>query len=373
MAAQLPLHDRHDIVRRRLQNQRLIGKPFASPAKTVAWHVAMQSQDYGGAKWAVGQRTAGASDASVDAAFQRGEILRTHVLRPTWHFVAPADIRWLLQLSAPRIKALSAPYFRAPYFRKHGLDAAALRKSRRVLEKQLPGRQLTRDELALALAQAGLPTKGEALSYQMIAAELDALICSGARRGKQHTYALLEERVAQAPARSRDEALAELALRYLQGHGPALVQDLAWWSGLTIADAKRGVAACAEQLRSANVAGKLYWFAPLSRGAPLTEPVVHLLPNYDEQLIAYRYRRNAVAEALGGRVGPGDGVFDGHLVTVDGQVVGSWRRELGKTSVVVNVTTLRKLSRAERQQLALAARKYAAFVELELELSVAER
>jgi hypothetical protein len=367
MAAHSPLRDRHDIVRRRLQNQRLIGKPFASPAKTVAWHLAMQSQDYGGAKWAVAQRCA-ASDASVEAALQRGDIVRTHVLRPTWHFVAPADIRWLLQLTAPRIKAASAPYFR-----RHGLDAAALRKSRRVLEKELSGRQLTRDELGLSLAQAGLPTRGEALSYQMIAAELDAVVCSGARRGKQHTYALLEERVADAPARSRDEALAELALRYLQGHGPALVQDLAWWSGSTIADAKRAIAACSEQLHSANVAGKLYWFAPLSRGAPLTDPVVHLLPNYDEQLIAYRYRGNAVDASLSGRVGPGDGVFDGHVVTVDGQLVGGWRRELDKTSVVVSVTTLRKLSRAERQQLAAAARRYAAFVERELELTVAER
>lgn len=368
MAAPPPLHDRHDIVRRRLQNQRLLGKPFATPAKTVAWHLAMQSQDYGGAKWAVGQRTAGASDASVEAAFQRGEILRTHVLRPTWHFVAPADIRWLLQLSAPRIKAASAPYFR-----KHGLDAATLRKSRRVLEQQLRGQQLTRDELTLALSEAGLPTKGEALSYQMIAAELDAVICSGARRGKQHTYALLEERVPSAPARSRDEALAELALRYLQGHGPALVQDLAWWSGLTIADAKRAVAAGSNELRSAEVAGKQYWFAPLTRAASLTEPVVHLLPNYDEQLIAYRYRGNAVAESLSARVGPGDGVFDGHALTVDGQLVGSWRRELGKTSVNVSVTTLRKLDRAERQRLAVAARKYAAFVELELELTLAQR
>lgn len=368
MRAPQPLHDREDIVRRRLQAQRLIGKPFGSPAQAVAWHLAMQSQDYGGAKWAVGQRVAGASDASVEAAIARGEILRTHVLRPTWHFVTPADIRWLLQLSAPRIKAASVPYFR-----KHGLDAAALRKSRRVLEKELPGRARTRDELAVPLAQAGLPTKGEALSYQMIAAELDAVVCSGPRRGKQHTYVLLEERVAQAPVRSRDEALAELALRYLQGHGPALVQDLAWWSGSTIADAKRGLAACGEQLHSADVAGKTYWFGPLPRGAPLAEPVVHLLPNYDEQLIAYRYRGNAVGASLSGRVGPGDGVFDGHVVLVDGQLVGGWRRELSKARVTVNVTLLRKLSRVERRELTAAAERYAAFVELGLELTVAER
>ena len=346
----------------------MLGKPFAKPALVVARHLAMQSQDYGGAKWAVGQRLAAATDASVDAAFQRGDILRTHVLRPTWHFVTPADIRWLLALTAPRIKASSAPYFR-----KHGLDAAALRRSRRVLEKQLAGRQLTREELALPLAEAGLPTQGEALSYQMIAAELDGVICSGARRGKQHTYALLEERVAKTTTRSRDEALAELALRYLQGHGPALVQDLAWWSGLTVADAKRAIAACDGSLHSAEVADKTYWFAELSRAAPLESPLVHLLPNYDEQLIAYRFRGNAADAAVAGRVGPGDGVFDGHFVAIDGLLVGSWRRELGKTHVSVQATLLRKLSRIERRELARAAQRYADFVQLKLELSIEER
>jgi hypothetical protein len=363
-----PLPDRRDIVRRRMQNQRLIGKRFASPAQAVAWHLAMQSQDYAGAKWAVGQRVARASDATVEAAFDRGEILRTHVLRPTWHFVAPADIRWLLALTAPRVKAASAPYFR-----RHGLDARVLRLSRRVLEKCLRGQSRTRDELAVSLAAAGLPANGEALGYQLIAAELDGVICSGARHGKQHSYALLEERVAEAPLRGRDEALAELTLRYLRGHGPALAQDLAWWSGLTIADAKRGIAACGKDLHSAEVAGKTYWFTPLPRGAPLVDPVVHLLPNYDEQLIAYRYRGNAVASALAARLGPGHGVFDGHLLLIDGQLAGGWRRELGRASVAVTVTLLRSLSRSERRELTAAARRYSAFLELELELTVAQR
>jgi hypothetical protein len=270
-----------EIVRRRLQNQRLIGKRFRRPAEVVSFHLAMQSQDFAGAKWAIGQRLAGATDAQVEAAVDSGQILRTHVLRPTWHFVAPADVRWLLALTAPRIRAFSQPYFR-----KHGLDANSLKRSRRVLEKCLRGRQLTRDQLAVELQAAGLPTKGEALSYQLIAAELDALIVSGPRHGKQHGYALLEERVPPSAPRERDEALAELAFRYLQGHGPALVQDLAWWAGLTIAEAKRGIAASAARLGSASVAGKSYWFAPSRRTVPLTEPVVHLLPNYDEQLIA---------------------------------------------------------------------------------------
>ena len=368
MAGARALHNREDIVRRRLQAQGLIGRAFASPAKVVARHLAMQSQDYAGAKWAVGQRVAGATDQTVESAIVRGEILRTHVLRPTWHFVAPADIRWLLALTAPRIKAASAPYFR-----RQGLDAQTLRKSRRVLERQLQDRELTRDELAIPLREAGLPVVGEALSYQLIAAELDALICSGARRGKHHTYALLEQRVPPAAALGRDEALAQLALRYLQGHGPALVQDLAWWAGLTIADAKRGVAACKQKLYSAEVGGKTYWFAELARGAPLSDPVVHLLPNYDEQLIAYRYRGNAVSAPIASLVGPGEGIFDGHLLTIDGQLAGGWRRELGKTSVTVSVRLLRRLSRAERRELLSAAERYAAFLELELALSIQER
>lgn len=353
-------------MRRRLQNQRLIGKPFAKPKDVVAFHLAMQSQDYGGAKWAVGQRCASATDAQLDAAFDAGKIVRTHVLRPTWHFVAPADARWLLELSAPRIRAFSAPYFR-----KHGLDPAALKKSRRVLEKQLLGRQLSRDELGAALAAAGLPIQGEALAYQLIAAELDAVVISGARQGKQHTYRLFEERIAPAPPRGREEALAELSWRYLESHGPALPQDLAWWAGLTVADAKRGIAACASKLETAKVGEKTYWFTP-TRSAAFAPPVVHLLPNYDEQLIAYRFRGNMVDASLSERVGPGEGVFDGHLLLVDGLLVGAWRRELEKGRVNLAVTLLRKLNAGEKRELQAAAERYARFLNLELRLTVAQ-
>lgn len=327
----------------------------------------MQSQDYGGAKWAIGQRLARSSDADIDDAFDAGKLLRTHVLRPTWHFVAPADVRWLLELTSPRVRAFSAPYFH-----KHGLDAAALKRSRRVLERQLAGTQRTREELSVALAEASLPVKGEALSYQMIAAELDGLVVSGARRGKQHTYALLEERVSPTSRRTREEALAELALRYLKSHGPALPQDLAWWSGLTIADAKRGIAAVEAELEAADVDGKTYYFKR-ARKTALEVPAVHLLPNYDEQLIAYRFRGNAVDAGVSARVGPGDGIFDGHLLLIDGLLVGGWRRELGKASVEVSVSLLRKLRPSEKDALRAAAERYAGFVGRELRLQVKQR
>jgi hypothetical protein len=361
------LRDRHDIVAVRLAGQRLIGKPFRRAEDVVGWHLAMQSQDFGGAKWAIGQRLARATDDSVEAAFSAGLVLRTHVLRPTWHFVAPADVRWLQQLTAPRVRAISAPYFR-----KFGLDARVLGRSRRVLEKSLgDGRFATRDELAVRLAEAGLPAKGEALSYQMIAAELDAVVVSGPRRGKQHTYALLEERVPRAERKSRDEALAELSYRYLQSHGPALPQDLAWWSGLTIADAKRGILANASRLTSVQIDGKTFWLAPRQRSARPTSPLVHLLPNYDEQLIAYRDRGCSRDESLS-QPAPG-GVFDAHFVLVNGLLVGGWRRELGPTKVQMQITLLRRLSTAERDALNEAAQRYAGFLQLGLELSVRGR
>jgi hypothetical protein len=359
--------DRLDIVRHRLRNQRLVGTPFRAPSEVVSWHLAMQSQDFSGATWAMGQRLASATQEQVHEAFAQGKILRTHVLRPTWHFVAPADVRWLLALTAPRIMAASASYFR-----KHGLDAATLGRSRRVLEKRLSGgRSATREELALELSAAHLPAKGEALAYLLMAAELDGVLISGPRREKHHTYALLEERVAAAQALRGDEALAELAWRYLQGHGPALPQDLAWWASITVADAKRGIAANAARLASAEVDGKCYWFVPRSRPAPLPGPVAHLLPNYDEQLIAYRYRGNAVDPALSEKASAG--TFAAHLVLIDGLLVGGWSRELSATRVDVTVSLLRRLKPAEADALRDAARRFASFLKLELKLDLSPK
>jgi Winged helix DNA-binding domain len=363
------LHDRHDIVRFRLRNQRLIGKHFARPEQAVAWHLAMQSQDFGGAKWAVGQRTANATDESVESAFARGKLLRTHVLRPTWHFVTPADVRFLLELTAPRIRA-----FAVPYFRKHGLDAAALKRSRRVLEKSLAdGQPRTREELSRELEAASLPIRGEALSYQLIAAELDAVLISGPRRGKQHTYVAFDSRVPVTSRLERDEALGQLARRYLAAHGPGVAQDLAWWAGLTIADAKRGIDGVASELGSALIDGKLYWFLPLERDPSFESPVARLLPNYDEQLIAYKHRANAVDASVLTRASPGSAIFDGHLLLIDGLLAGGWRRELGSRDVEIEVEFARRASAVEKRAVAAEAARYAAFVGLTPKLRISLR
>ncbi|HTU60110.1 MAG TPA: winged helix DNA-binding domain-containing protein, partial [Polyangiales bacterium] len=294
------------IAKRRLINERLIGALFRTPEEVVESLCAVQAQDYLGALWALGQRLPTSTESDVEKAFQAGRILRTHVLRPTWHFVLPADIAWLLELTAPRIKAVSAYYLR-----KEGLDdAKTVLKSQRVLARALEGGQfLTREELVGALADAGIQAAGLRLGYLLILAELDAVICSGPRRGKQFTYASFEERVPAVPKRSRAEALAELAQRYVGSHGPATIHDLAWWSGLSVTDAKRAVAACSPALESCSVEGKTFWFCSEQRSARMPTPCVHLLPNYDEFLIAYKHHEVTLAPNLVQPLGRENNVF----------------------------------------------------------------
>jgi hypothetical protein len=175
-----------DLARRRLINQRLVGAGFRTPVEAVSWFGAVQSQDYAGAKWALGQRMQGASDAALDRAFDAGEILRTHVLRPTWHFVAPADIRWMLALTGPRVhRAMSY------YCRQNGLDAKTLSRARTVIQRALGGgTHLTRAELAAALKEAGIDALGVCLGLLVMHEELTAS-SAAARGGEAVHHALL--------------------------------------------------------------------------------------------------------------------------------------------------------------------------------------
>jgi hypothetical protein len=287
-------------------------------------------------------------DAAIESAYDAGTILRTHVLRPTWHFVLPADIRWLLELTAPRVRALTRYYDR-----QLGIDAELLQRSHAAISGMLRGgKHLTRTEIARELPIA--PASKQRLANLLMHAELDALICSGPRRGKQFTYALLSERapVTKAP-KSRANALAELTLRYFQSHGPALPQDFAWWSGLTIADAKAGIAAVGSKLAQLEVAGRVYWHSGDPKPPRLRNPTVHMLPNYDEHLVAYKDRSAAFdRERLGqGKQGPRDSVIFNHVVTLNGQVIGGWRRP--QNAAKTETTLLPRVSLAAPEKAAL--------------------
>jgi hypothetical protein len=351
-----------DITRTRLRNQRLSGGRFTKPEDVVRWLGAVQAQDYAGAKWALGLRMKRAREADVEAAFSAGRLLRTHVMRPTWHFVAPDDIRWMLALTAPRVSAAIAPYNR-----RLELDAKVFRRAQRAMVRALRGgRQLTRQELKVALQRAGVHADGvQRLAFIVMQAELDAVICSGARRGKQFTYALLDERVPMVQARSRDDSLTELARRYFTSHGPAQLHDFAWWSGLSVADARAGLATVERELARETIDGRTYWFSSSMRTLTSPRPA-YLLPVYDEYLIAYKDRRAAVDPSRWTQVASRD-PFSAPVV-VNGEVVGGWKRIQRRDRITIAVTPFTPLTKRHVAAVRDAARAYTRFLGATLEL-----
>ena len=353
-----------DIAQARLSNQLLGKKKCKKPGEVVAWLGAVQAQDFAAAKWALGLRMSKATDAAIEQAFNDGAILRTHVMRPTWHFVLPQDIRSLLALTAPRVHAANAHMYR-----KLELDNDLLSRCHVVFTKALRSEKyLTRSELANRLAENRIEAAGQRVAYIIMHAELEALICSGPRRGKQFTYALLEERAPQAKKLRRDEALAQWTLRYFAGHGPAQLKDFAWWSGQTLQDAQRGLDLAAPQLAHEIIDSKIYWFSPNTKTVKLRTPTALLLSIYDEYTIAYKDR-----SALGGERYIEKLLSMGNALTsvliVDGKLAGTWKRAVKKGTVEIVTNPFRQLSKDEYEAVKAEAARYGEFLEMPSALS----
>jgi hypothetical protein len=351
------------VIARRLARQRLLGTLYKTPAEAVASLGAVQSQDYPGAKWAVGQRVAKATDASIEDAFNRGDIVRVHALRPTWHFVAPADLRWIQALTGARVQRILAVYDR-----QLGLDGKTLAKAFRILERALRDRAYkTRAELAAALKAGGITAAGQTLARIMGHAELTALVCSGPQRGKLATYALVDERVPPSRPLTRDEALAELTRRYFTSHGPATVKDFVWWSGLTVKDARAGldsIGATSERLD-----GLTLWHAPVARlKVAAADGSAHLLPNYDEYLVAYKDRGFVVGPTFTTMVAEQRVDIFAHFLIVDGRLAGTWRRVIANDNVRVSVELHAPLKAPARQSVQDAADRLGKFHRMKVEL-----
>lgn len=347
------------IANQRLVNQHLVKPNLEKASEVVALLGAVQAQDYGASKWGLAQRTVGATEAEVENEISRGAIVRTHILRPTWHFVAPADIRWMLALTAPRVHAANAYYYR---FLE--LDEPTFRKSRTVLIKALrDGQELTRAELGRALETARISMKDpRRLSATMMSAELDGLICSGARRGKEFTYVLLDERVPRTKVFDRDEALSELAKRYFSTRGPATADDFSWWSGLTKTDAKKAAALVAPELEHEAIDGRSFWFPAPARLATRRTPIAHFLPNYDEYFIGFR-DRSAFGERLrDAGIEARTDALSGHILAIDGQIVGGWGRTFRGNKAVLQLKQLQALTAAESRAVGVAAKRFAEFL-----------
>jgi hypothetical protein len=348
-----------DIARTRLWNQHLTRPDFKTARDAVGHFGAVQAQDFAAAKWALGLRMRSATDTSIERSFNDGLILRIHVMRPTWHFVRAEDIRWLLELTSARVKARLAPYDR-----KLGHTAGFYARCNSVIEKAFRNQRcLTRAVLGDHLERAKIAARGQRLGHILANAELDGLICSGPKVGKQLTYALLEDRVPAGKRIARDEALARLALRYFESHGPAQLEDFAWWSGLSTADAAKALDLAAPKLLRDAQDGKTYWLSSGTTAAPVAPPPVFLLSIYDEYTIAYRDRSDFSDQRSIEKMIVRGNTFTAVLI-INGRVAGTWKRALKQDRLEITVRPFRALRRLEREALEQAAARFGRFLGL---------
>jgi hypothetical protein len=320
------------IAARRLRNSHLSQPTFEAPDEVVRWHGAVQAQDYGPAKWSIGQRAAGVADEDLDKALADGSIIRTHALRPTWHFIAGSDLRWVLALTGPRVQQSNRSRYR-----ELGLDERTLARCERAISAALDGGRLTRNEIGDVLDDTGIDRSGQRLPYILMHCELEAIICSGGLTGKQHTYALVDDRIPTDGGFDRDRALGELTRRYLTSHGPATIKDLRWWSGLTVSDIKQGLNALGSEVRSEEIDGLTLWSMASEPSDPDPERDAHLLQTYDELIVGYtesRFMGDPRAETA--RAAWGDRTLPTGVVILKGSIGGRWRRTLAsKDSVTI--------------------------------------
>jgi Winged helix DNA-binding domain len=348
-----------EVARWRMRNSGLVGSSFETPDEVVRWHGAMQAQDYGPAKWSIGQRATNLVDEDVERALAAGSIVRTHVLRPTWHFVAPDDVRWMLALTAPRVHQHNGPRYR-----ELELDKKTLARCEAVIASALEGgNHLTRDAIGSVLDGAGIDRSGQRLPYILMHCELEAVIGSGGRTGKQQTYALLDERVSEDGRFDRDQALAELARRYLTSHGPATIQDLRWWSGLTVADIKKALHMLGSVVENETVEGFTFWSMGADSGRAPSARGVHLLQTYDELVVGYaasRYFGDPRAADL--RAAWRDRSRPNGVVLLNGRLAGHWRRRVDRDSIAVEVLAFEHPGATEAWALKAAAERLGRFL-----------
>jgi len=344
----------------RLINHHVHGTQFISPKEIVHWMGAIQAQDYAMSKYAVGVRLKNVTNQIVEDAINRGEIIRTHVLRPTWHLVAAEDIRWMLELTSGNINKLMASNNK-----RLELDEKTFKKSNGIIAKLLrDGKQLTRREITSALEKKGIQTNDLRASHIMFRAETDLIVCNGSRREKQFTYALFDERVPSAKKKTKEEALAELALRYFKSHGPATLQDFSWWSGSSITDARKGLESIKSDLVSEKLKEDEFWFWDETTVRKAKNNTIIFLPSYDEFLISYKSRYISLNPQFASTTFTNNGIFNPIIVN-NAKVIGIWKPEYKKElSFKANffITPTEK----EKQLCVKASKEFAKFMQMKM-------
>lgn len=316
----------------RLFNQKISTNHFDTPKALIAHLGAVQAQDYPMSKWAFGVRLPHATDASIEAALDAGELVRTHVLRATWHIVPGQDVRWMLALTSKYIKASAAIRDR-----DLGIDSALYTRTNDLIAKALEGgRHLTREEVMQELEKGGVETNSSRTVHFMMNAEQDGIVCNGVMKDKKQTYALLDEKVKPGLVLSREEALANLAGRYFTSHAPATLQDFQWWSGLPMSEARIGFESIKSSLESFEWGGKTYFMGESTPFSSASESSVFFLPAFDEYTVSYKDRSTVFDPQWHKNAITSNGIFK-PIIVRDGLVIGIWKRTVQKNKVVVEV------------------------------------
>jgi hypothetical protein len=352
-----------EIARWRLTNQLIAGSKCTSPGEAIATMGAVQAQDYLSSLWAVGLRVANATEQDVEGAIANRQIVRTWPLRGTLHFVAPHDLRWMLEHLAPRVVAAAAGRHR-----ELELDDATFRRSAKIFVRALQGgKVLTRPEMMELLERAKIVTANQRGYHILWKLALGGLLCCGPRKGKQQTFVLLDEWLPSSQRNlSREEALAGFALRYFASHGPATMEDFAWWIGLKKSDAQTVLDSIAPHLSSITSDGKTFWLRSSTTSASDGSTGLHLLPSFDELLIGYTDRSNSLAPEQVQHITPGSNGMFMPIIVKAGRVVGTWRRTLKKSSVSVEPNAFTPFGKSDLRAWSTAAKRYAAFLGADL-------
>ena len=347
----------YDIAHLRLVNQQITKPKFNTENEVVSWLGAVQAQDYNMSKWAVGVRLPDSTEKTVESAIESGEIIRTHVLRPTWHLVSSADVHWMLELSAPQIKSLSASRDK-----ELGLTETVFTRSNSIIEKALRDNQhLTREEMVKLLATAGFTNDNNRVSHLLMRAEIEGIIGSGSTKAGKQTYALLHERVPKTKSLKRDEAAAELARRYFTSHGPATLPDFVWWSGLPVKACRQAVEDIKTSFVSETIGGQTLWFAPLVAKPKVARDRLFLLAAYDEFIISYKNRTASLPFENHIRAVLINGIFR-PVVVQNGQVIGIWKRTVKNDKVILETEYFGSHDNSTTDKITSAFASYAHFI-----------
>jgi hypothetical protein len=352
-----------EISTQRLFSQQLAQTHFELPDEVASWLGALQGQDYAGAKWSLGLRLPGSTEAGIEQAIAERTVVRTWALRGTLHFLAATDVRWMLALLSARLIAGSARRNRELKLDEHTL----IRSSDLLAQAVEGGAQRTRAELFSILEQNGISTEGQRGVHMLHRASLEGLLCQGVMQGRNPVFFTLDGLPTQGRAFSRNEALAELARRYFTSRGPATLQDFIWWSGLPSVEAKAGLEAIYSQMDKETVNGQTYWFSPSEPKTRKSSPDIYLLPGFDEYLLAYKDRSASLDVPNYKSLTPTNGMLPATIVSV-GRVIGTWKRSIKKDKVLIEANPLTTFSDEENNAFAIAAGRFGEYLGLSAEL-----